>query len=1107
MPVPRPSSSEISFNLATGATSTPRAKMDSPKEKPKNLIAANFFADNSKSTIGFAPKFEQEKSPALNIPPPATNLIPVNLPPVNLPTSVNLPPAPLAKLETKMNTFIQPPEPKPIDFAPAVDLNIPKPRIEKIVEKQTRPEIKIQKEIPSKDSIQEKSNIDENLCLRAYREEQVNFEKELKAKLEPLIWEVGTKSEKEQIIEKTALIDEFLRDLQETTTSLASDITYLRGFLIQSFAWLEETNSKNSDNVKLSSRNRRENSKLNELQELFYYTQSQLVQASKVLDLQWSEQQSREQKKMKIPNMECIYQSLMRHGQILAKEKSNIDSLIKKWKSIARGNNTVSDLNRSISNLHITSNTSNYSHDSTIDLRCKTIIQMNQNFSREKQMKLRDFLSESAPRIIKPAKPTLIQDRLESTLSSLASMSPPKTISKPKIEQKLNQKPKVQSSPLASLNNIVSKIVEKQESDTKLSISPVKTLPALVPALASQKPKQTINISFAQSPQNLAKPFPKVEAISFGQKSEIDKVTKDIKSGIEKEVVKNLEISPTPAINFTASNPGNILLTPQIQSTFNLQSTAPPPPPSSSSSTVAQNFSFASKPPTNSPAFSFASKPEEKANLDLGGLNLSQSGLTITPISETKITNQSTPAMSSINFGKAGNIFGASGTNFPASPSTNFGTSAPPTTPTANNFGTSNVFGTTSSTTSVTTATTVANTFGSPSIFGTSGANAFGTTNTFATSPFGKSGSIFGGSNSSVSTPPALSSISITSSSSPATPLNNSVTSTNSTPVISSISAVNLTSSPNSSSASGVSSVIVSKPVSVSSPILASSLTSSSNSVAISTPPPNYTSPNVSSTMATSGMDMLSLSLNSSKPTTSISFQTPPTTSIFSTPTFGGAAPASSVASTLNFGTASAITSSNIIAPAFGKEQNSSIFGGSTTTTSQSGSVFGGKSSNTPNANPFGGGNTLAQSPSVFGNANSSGNSIFGGASTTATAFGMKSTPTSTASVFGMSTQPSVFGSGTSDNSTSLFGGASAPKAQETNFSMFGGSSSPAVAAGGGGAGSSVFGQAPAFGAKPAFGASPDFGQAKSVFGSGFGAAPSFGGSPASTGNFQKYIF
>ena len=1052
-PAPRSSiaSSELSFNIASGTTSTPRAKTDSPKEKPKNVMMANFFADAT-------------KPPASDPRTETTN------PPIN-------PPAPLPVTETKMPSFVPQPEPTPTDFAAPVEIKIPKPRIEK-AESQAKIEVKLpeRKEIPKEPVSQGKPSIDESLCLRAYREEQANFEKELKTRLEPLTWECGTDAEREQLVMKTALIDEFLRDLQDTTTSLSSDIAYLKALLLQSFAWLEETKSKNSESVKLSTRNRREGSKLAELERFFYYTQSQLVQASKVLDLQWSEQQSKEQNKMKIPNMEFIYQSLMCHGQILAKEKSNLENLTKKWKTLARGG-TVSGLNRSLSNLHITVN-SNFENDSAIDFRCKAIATKSISFSREKQIKLRDLLSEFAPRTIKAAKPTLIQDRLEATLSSLASLSPGKIL-QPKVEQKLSQKPKVQS-PLASLNNIVSKIgssgKEPEANLQKITSTFTAKSPALnMSTIIFQKPKIQQSQQIHQIQQNqqssqassLAKPFSKLDSISFGQKAEEKNLQKELtKTEKETSLFSNSISGTTQGINI-----GNIS-TPPVSSTFSIQSSVSLP-----SSTAAQSFSFTSKPAANLPTFSFASKPEDKTNLDLGGLNpnLQSSGLSISLVPEAKSVSspQVTPAMSSINFGKASAASTPSAVFGQTSSATNaFGTPSTNAFQTAGTTQNSNAFETTRS------------------IFGKSESQG----NIFGTSQ----GSIFGGSSNfgSISSTGVVAGISAS----------NGIFTSSSVPL----------SSPNVLSPAPISSsVIVSKPASVSiptSPLTSTPVSSpispptlapvllsvSSPSVPISSPPPAYgsTIPPISSPSTTSGPDILNLSLGSSKPSSATSTTSTTSTlasSIFSTPVFG-TSKAGSPVSTLNFGTASVLSSIASNSPVFGKEPtsiSSSIFGGgSTTSTTIGNNAFGGSTTN-PAVNPFGR-NNLAQSPSstsIFGNATSSAGSIFGGGTTAASvAFGMK-TPPATGSIFGKPSQNSVFGASAG---ASVFGG-SPVKPQETTFSMFGGSTL-------GGTTTSAFGQAPAFGGKPAFGASPDFGQAKPVFGSGFGGPAVFGSSTASAG-------
>lgn len=159
---------------------------------------------------------------------------------------------------------------------------------------------------------QQRMLYDDNKCLRAFYEEQARFEKDLAIRLEPVIWNVGTDEERKLLAEKTSSLEEFLKELKETTNGLTDDIAYLKTLMFQSFAWLEESKSKNSAKSSPGARVQSNNNQIEDLQSLFYYTQNQLTQATKALDLKWSNYQSREMAKMKIPSIEAIYQTLIR---------------------------------------------------------------------------------------------------------------------------------------------------------------------------------------------------------------------------------------------------------------------------------------------------------------------------------------------------------------------------------------------------------------------------------------------------------------------------------------------------------------------------------------------------------------------------------------------------------------------------------------------------------------------------------------------------------------------------------------------------------------------------------------------------------------------------
>ncbi|XP_017765339.1 PREDICTED: nuclear pore complex protein Nup214 [Eufriesea mexicana] len=533
-----------------------------------------------------------------------------------------------------------------------------------------KPDVKlmpVKETIMQKPVVQKPSPDDDVKDIRAYLEEHNLFEKELHNRLEPQTWECGTEEECRKLVDTSIIIDQFLRELKETTNSLSSDIAYLKALLLQSFAWVEETKSKNAATNDITTRNCGDSNKISDLQKLYYYTQTQLTQAGKILDLEWSNHKSQEMSRMKIPHLEFVYQNLILHNKIIHEEKSKIEHLKKRWKLITR-NNSIFGLNRSLSNLSITSSKSSATltrNTGIIEARCKTIASKTLSFTQEKQVKLREHLSNSTPRIIKPVNPSPIQHRLEATLSSLASPNMTTVNIKNKVEQAISKQTSItkqqnvektdQQSPLASLNSIVARIGTSESINTSTQnkmqseqpgfgitfppipgSKPVQTekissTPAITTVTQSTKPKQdTItfnqsNISAHTSP-NLMKPFSKVDTSSLdtsiqkseetaAQNSTIQPVwlytiktdnnlfgTNSLKDALPSE-------TSSEEIQTTTSNTGmTISVTTAAKtkaaSTFNFASSTTTP--ASIKSTSQSTFVA---PETNAQTFSFASKP------------------------------------------------------------------------------------------------------------------------------------------------------------------------------------------------------------------------------------------------------------------------------------------------------------------------------------------------------------------------------------------------------------------------------------------------------------------------------------------------------------------
>ena len=423
-----------------------------------------------------------------------------------------------------------------------------------------KPDIKLTsiRETIIQESVEPKPFVDDDAKdNHAYIEEHNLFEKELRKRLEPQTLDYDTEEERQKLVDTSIVIDQFLRELKETTNSLSSDIAYLKALLLQSFAWVEETKSKNAATNDITTRNCGDNNKMSDLQKLYYYTQTQLTQASKILDLEWSNHKSQETTRMKIPHLEFLYQNLILHSKIIQEEKSRMEHLKKRWKLITR-NNSIFGLNHSLSNLTITP--SKYStilprNTGIIEARCKAIASKTLSFTQEKQIKLREHLSTSTPRIIRPVSSSDIQDRLEETLSSLTSPNTTSINTKNKVDQsvsKQNTITKQQNTyidPLDSMASIVAgigtsectsesnnisiqnKIQSKQPSfgitfpisgNKPVQAEKISSIPATTGGSQSTKAKQdTITLNQMQlhvpahTSSNLIKAFPKVDTTTF----------------------------------------------------------------------------------------------------------------------------------------------------------------------------------------------------------------------------------------------------------------------------------------------------------------------------------------------------------------------------------------------------------------------------------------------------------------------------------------------------------------------------------------------------------------------------------------------------------------
>ncbi|KAF3425213.1 hypothetical protein E2986_06716 [Frieseomelitta varia] len=1033
-----------------------------------------------------------------------------------------------------------------------------------------KPDIKLTavKEIITHEPVEPKPSTDDDTKdNRAYIEEHNLFEKELRDRSEPQILEYDTEEERRKLVDTSIIIDQFLRELKETTNSLSSDIAYLKALLLQSFAWVEETKSKNAATNDITTRNCGDSTKISDLQKLYYYTQTQLTQASKILDLEWSNHKSQEMSRMKIPYLEFVFQNLILHNKIVQEEKSKLEYLKKRWKLIIRSN-SIFGLNRSLSNLTITSSKSSVTlprNTGIIEARCKAIASKTLSFTQEKQIKLREHLSTCTPKIIKPVNPSPIQHRLEATLSSLTSPNTANINIKNKVDQPVSKQSTIAKQqnlyidPLDSMASIVAgigtnectnesndvstqnKIQSKQPSfgitfppvsgSKPIQIEKISSMSTITTGLQNSKPKQdTITLNQMHTSSNLMKSFPKVDTITFDTSAQKSEGTAAQNSTIQSmwlhtikpentlfsDSLKDILPSETSIekIQTTTPNTGMALpITAAKTKTISTFSFATP--------IVTTQSTFVTSQTTNAQAFSFASKPSN-----------------ITTPFNLKMTSPTTKSQTQDVLSLTGSFTGLQTSSQASSIPANI------------------------SIVVCTTADEKYNsklTFGIPGVSSSDG-NQISAANklcyrsvTIEEAPLSESTSSLPTSTVQDLREPSATPLfsilkntlntSVCEEISNSTPTTTTCTVTTATPVIqttitsamplfgsffTSNTTTNITSSTITPFQSALSkpfdkSIIMLPPTSSISAAAAASNTTTTTTTAITT---------------TTVVTAISTTTTTSTTITSIVTTTTPTittttaiTNIITTPT----------SSTLTFGNIATTTA----APVFDKSSLTMNSQFSTTpAVSSTANTFGKPDASIPLFKPFG--NSSNSNTFMFSKittASPSG-SIFSGSNTNSI-FGENTQVSSSGSIFGGNTSSintfgsifdnnapksdSIFGSASNTDSASFFGGATnnvtSGLSSAGSPSVFGGAAvntspmgveQPVLSA------QPIFGQTPAFNTKPVFGSPATFGPPKLIFGGGFGTTPfgvsatppaafgsppTMGGSPAPIDNNMPKVF
>ncbi|KAF5288978.1 hypothetical protein FQA39_LY03857 [Lamprigera yunnana] len=271
------------------------------------------------------------------------------------------------------------------------------------------------------------------LLSKLIREECETLGKELDVLLHKgslLKIELGTDEEAVKLVQDADFIQNFLKDLIETSSVQAAEVNSLKQGLIQTWTWYEDARSRSihSQDMALDALFRMQQLDpvsiryLTSIEHLTYYLESQLNQAGRVLDEQWENFQDSCKKviKIRVPTIETIYQTMVRQSVVHQKQKyvlKDILSRIRAQRRKVRGRSIFVSLNnaeileKELLQLQFDSN-------NILSAQYDRVVETQEKLTVSKIEKLRKLLTERDVTHISVNKPELSNVSLQTILNT-----------------------------------------------------------------------------------------------------------------------------------------------------------------------------------------------------------------------------------------------------------------------------------------------------------------------------------------------------------------------------------------------------------------------------------------------------------------------------------------------------------------------------------------------------------------------------------------------------------------------------------------------------------------------------------------------------------------
>ncbi|GJQ67605.1 putative nuclear pore complex protein [Trypoxylus dichotomus] len=306
---------------------------------------------------------------------------------------------------------------------------------------------------------------------------------------------LGADKEMINLVQTGNNLQVFLEEINDICQSQIIEVYHLKQNLVQNWAWYEEVKSRFTTSkdpslitlVQAQPLDAASARQLEEIRHLLYYLQSQMIHASAALDEQWEIFQNSCKKKLgvKLPNIEAIYQSMVKQSAIVQKQVYLLRDISNRIKISMQVRTTphllvsvdVNKLEEKLDNLQLSSDLENL-----FQIQYKRVFERQKQLTANKSRRLVKLLKSRCLNTVCITKPQLNYKtiQLNGLSNTLLSPIPPKKELQPQRLSFMQSTPKTLDKHKGSLSgNIGEEKMQQSTSSEILSRNLPKTEPEL----------------------------------------------------------------------------------------------------------------------------------------------------------------------------------------------------------------------------------------------------------------------------------------------------------------------------------------------------------------------------------------------------------------------------------------------------------------------------------------------------------------------------------------------------------------------------------------------------------------------------------------------------